>query len=278
MQIEALVAAHGGAMRREDLLDSGVSRREIQAAQRRGTLMSHYRGCYALPDASESAMAAAALRGVPTCVTALREWGVPMVGRLPFGVHIAVPRNRGVTRADPRVGPKVVLHRGPKLTGRAEVDAADVVFHASRCLRQETLLVAVDALIHRRLLHPDDIRGVNPRLTRWLAEHADAGAASPPETLARLALLKWGFEVRTQVTFDGIGRVDLLVGDAVVVEVDGRAYHSDPVAFVADRRRDRALQGLGFRVLRFAASEVLSDPGCVALAVAAQHGERSARA
>ncbi|UPU87515.1 endonuclease domain-containing protein [Demequina sp. TMPB413] len=74
------------------------------------------------------------------------------------------------------------------------------------------------------------------------------------------------------MSFDGIGRVDLMVGDAVVVEVDGRHYHSDPIAFVADRRRDRALQELGFRVLRFAASEVLSDPACVARAVVAQLG------
>lgn len=229
-----------------------------------------------MPDASDGSIAAAALRGVCTCVTALRGWGAPIMDRAPAGIHIAVPRNRGVTATDPRVGSTVVVHRGPALTGVAEADAAAVVFHASRCVRQETLLVAVDHLLHRRMLDPDQIRCVSPFLTRWLVEHADAGAESPPETLARLALRTRGFEVRTQVRFDGIGRVDLLVGDSVVVEVDGRAYHSDPVAFVADRQRDRALQALGFRVLRFAASEVLSEPGCVAQAVAAQLGERAA--
>ncbi len=263
-------------MRREDLLNRGGSRREIQAAQKRGTLTRPYRGCYALPDASDSVIAAAALRGVATCATALHEWGVPILGRAPAGVHIAVPRNRGVTAADPRVGSTVVVHRGPELTGVAEADAADVVFHASRCMHREALLVAVDDLLHRRILDPEQIRCVTPGLTRWLAEHADAGAESPPETLARLAIHKRGFNVSTQVRFDGIGRVDLLAGDAVVVEVDGRAYHSDPVAFVADRRRDRALQALGFRVLRFAASEVLGEPECVAQAVAAHLGERAA--
>ncbi|WP_226264621.1 DUF559 domain-containing protein [Demequina sp. TTPB684] len=272
MRIEAVLAAHHGAMRREDLLICGVSRREIQQAQQRGCVTRPYRGCYALPGASRGAVAAAALRGFPTCVTAFRDWGVPVLDPAPRGAHVAVPRNRGVTRADPRIDADVVVHRGAALTGVAEVDAADVVYHASRCMPRESLLVAVDHLLHRRLLDASRIRCVSPSTTRWLAEEANAGAESPPETLARLALRTRGLSVRTQVSFDGIGRVDLMVGDAVVVEVDGRHYHSDPIAFVADRRRDRALQELGFRVLRFAASEVLSDPACVARAVVAQLG------
>lgn len=211
-------------------------------------------------------------------MSALESWAVPLVGRMPTGVHIAVPRNRGVTTADPRWSPSVVVHRGPALTGVPEADAAAVIFHASRCLDPETLLIAVDHLLHRGLAEASDLRCVTARLTRWVATRCDRGAASPPETLARLALLRSGFSVRTQVQFDGIGRVDLVVEDAVVIEVDGRAYHSDPVAFVADRRRDRALQALGFRVLRFAAAEVLDDPCCVARAVAVHLDTRRRRA
>lgn len=278
VRVEAIVAARGGALRREDLLAEGATRREIQAAVRRGGLGNPCRGCYSLPEASDAIVAAAVWRGRPTCVSALESWAVPLVGRMPTGVHIAVPRNRGVTTADPRWSPSVVVHRGPTLTGVPEVDAAVVVFHASRCLGPDALLIAVDHLLHRHMLDPYQIRCIRPGLTRWLVEHADAGAESPPETLARLALRTRGFEVRTQVRFDGIGRVDLVVEDAVVVEVDGRAYHSDPVAFVTDRQRDRELQALGFRVLRFAAAEVLGDPGCVARAVAVCLGERAPRA
>jgi very-short-patch-repair endonuclease len=277
VRVEAILAARGGASRREDLLAEGVSRREIQAAVRRGAVGNPGRGCYSLPDASGAVVAAAIWRGRPTCVSALESWAVPLVGRMPAGVHIAVPRNRGVTTTDPRWSPSVVVHRGPALTGVPEVDAAAVVFHASRCLDPEALLIAVDHLLNRRLVEKSDIRCVTARLTRWVATTCDRGAASPPETLARLALLRSGFSVRSQVQFGGIGRVDLVVEDAVVVEVDGRAYHSDPVAFVADRQRDRALQGLGFWVLRCAAAEVLGDPGCVARAVAVHLGERAPR-
>lgn len=41
----------------------------------------------------------------------------------------------------------------------------------------------------------------------------------------------------------------------IVVEVDGR-QHDQPEAVTRDRRRDRAMAGLGFRVARFSGSEV----------------------
>lgn len=88
----------------------------------------------------------------------------------------------------------------------------------------------------------------------------DAGAGSPGETLARVALVLGGLTVATQVRFEGVGFVDLLVGGKVVVEIDGRAYHQDPAAFRRDRERDRVLAALGYPVLRYAFTEVL-EPG-----------------
>ncbi len=271
------MAALGGASRREGLLRAGVTRREIQAAERRGGLVRLGPGCYALPDAPASAAVASRWRGVATCVTALSAWGVPLVKPVPEGVHIALPRNRGAARGDPRWTPGVVIHRGPELTGVQAADAPAVVFHASRCLSPAALVVAVDYLLRTRTLDGDQIRCVTPRLTRWVMQVADGGAGSPPESLARLALLARGLRIDTQAQFDGIGRVDMVVEHAIVVEIDGRHYHSDPVAFLADRRRDRALQALGYRVLRFAAAEVLDDPDCVARAVV-DHLGPSARA
>lgn len=97
---------------------------------------------------------------------------------------------------------------------------------------------------------------------------ASAGGQSPPETLARLSLVEAGYVPSEQVSFTNVGRVDLVINDCVVVEVDGRSYHSDPAAFVRDRRRDRVLTKDGFRILRFAASEVFADRFIVAREVA----------
>lgn len=55
-------------------------------------------------------------------------------------------------------------------------------------------------------------------------------------------------------------RVDFAFTDSrVVVEVDGKTYHSDEKAFTKDRKRDRDLTAQGWRVLRFASDEVFAD-------------------
>lgn len=56
-------------------------------------------------------------------------------------------------------------------------------------------------------------------------------------------------------------RVDFLVDDWLVVEIDGAAYHSSPEAVARDQERDRVLQGRGYRVLRIPARVVFSNPG-----------------
>jgi very-short-patch-repair endonuclease len=58
--------------------------------------------------------------------------------------------------------------------------------------------------------------------------------------------------------------VDFLWRDQrLVVELDGYAYHSNRSSFEADRRRDRELQGRGYRVLRFTYREVSEAPEAV---------------
>jgi very-short-patch-repair endonuclease len=62
-----------------------------------------------------------------------------------------------------------------------------------------------------------------------------------------------------QVGIPGVGRVDLLIGDRLVLEVDGRAFHSSTPDFARDRERDLTLAGLGFRVLRLSYGQVVAD-------------------
>jgi very-short-patch-repair endonuclease len=97
----------------------------------------------------------------------------------------------------------------------------------------------------------------------WLLHNADARAESPAETVTRYELRAAGHRVTPQRVFPGIGRVDLVVDDAVVVETDGRDYHSDPAAFSRDRRRDRQLAAMGFVVLRYPSGEAIRSRGNV---------------
>jgi hypothetical protein len=68
----------------------------------------------------------------------------------------------------------------------------------------------------------------------------------------------------------------------VAVECDGHDFHEKTKAQAArDKKRDRDLQSLGWRVLRFTGSEVFRDPGAVAveaLRSSSEMTEQAARA
>lgn len=262
----------GGAARREELLALGVPRRALARALSDFTIWRPQRGTYALSDAPRARVLAAAFRAHLTCVSALREWEVPLLRAAPRGVHLGFPRDRGVTDADPRSRPGLVIHRSGQMSGVKIVDAPTALFDASRCMNRGGLVVAADYMLRNRMLVRSQIRCVTRSQTRWLRAVANPLAASPPESLARLALLDAGYTPEPQAHFTGVGHVDLFVGDAVVVETDGREYHSDSDQFLLDRQRDRALQRLGIRPLRFTGAEVLADPEIVVREVRAHLG------
>jgi very-short-patch-repair endonuclease len=49
----------------------------------------------------------------------------------------------------------------------------------------------------------------------------------------------------------------------IVVETDGWRFHDDPIAFERDRRRDRALQASGYRVVRITHLQIEEEPQAV---------------
>ena len=59
-----------------------------------------------------------------------------------------------------------------------------------------------------------------------------------------------------QIKVAGVGRVDFLIGECLVVEVDGAEFHTTREAFEEDRRRDALLSSLGYRVLRFSYNQI----------------------
>ncbi len=67
-----------------------------------------------------------------------------------------------------------------------------------------------------------------------------------------------GVEVRQQVRFRGVGRVDFLIGNGLIIEADGAEFHTSRTAFEEDRRRDALLTAQGYRVLRFSYTQIVS--------------------
>ena len=62
-------------------------------------------------------------------------------------------------------------------------------------------------------------------------------------------------------------RVDFLVNGKLVVEVDGKRYHSDSNTFASDRLRDQELILNGYQPIRFPASQIYSSAAAAASTV-----------
>ena len=226
------------------------------------------RGLYALPGTNPGTIAARRVSGLLTCASAAAVIGLPLLVP-PAAVHLALPAHA----AAPRVGavPRgTVLHWDSRIGAHRhdrEVLAPLPVAlaHVLRCLPAREAICVVDAALNRGLVTVPDLVARRPRSGMVEFDRrvraADGRSQSIPETFARLALAGAGLRVEPQVLIGGVGAVDLLVEELVVVELDGFAYHGDRVQFREDRRRDRVLQLVGLPVLRFTFDDAVRDVG-----------------
>ena len=231
--------------------------------------------------------------------TAQRLAAVLAIGDLALASHITAAAlweirqsttttHHVTTESDQRSRPRLVVHRAPihpddrathngvPLTSLARtlVDLGDVVPAVqvrNAFVRAEQLrlidMTAIDAALARasaRRRGPhilrELLRGYDPR---W--EHTRSGLE-----LAMLDLLaaRGLPEPEVNAWIDDRFMVDFLWPDRqLIIETDGAATHDTPTARRADARRDRALAGLGYRVLRIAAADVPRSGDAVAAAL-----------
>ncbi len=181
-----------------------------------------------------------------------RRWGAHLCGRPP------------TTRClGPRASPQTArARREPRITSprrlpppRSDPAAREVggrrgdrAEFAARCLDAEGLVVVVDSALNGERATPHEVeRAVAPapQAVRRLLDRCDAEAQSGTETMVRLRLRARNITVTTQHRVPGVGRVDLLVGERLVIEVDSHAHHTGVERYEADRARDRRLVQLG---------------------------------
>jgi very-short-patch-repair endonuclease len=95
---------------------------------------------------------------------------------------------------------------------------------------------------------------------RMLASRSSPGSDSGPESVVRQRVLALSLDVSQQVRFEGVGFVDMQVkGTNILIEIDGRSYHSDPITFENDRRRRNELVQRGYVVLQFSFKQVFEE-------------------
>lgn len=141
------------------------------------------------------------------------------------------------------------------------VDDVETAFRCVlRCGSDEDIIVIADSLLHRRDATRDALeRWMRdaPARVRALLASVDV-AESGLESIVRVRLRACGIRVRTQVWI-GRRRVDLLIGDRLVVECDGAEHHAAWEAHAADRARDRALVAAGYVVVRVTYRQVIDE-------------------
>lgn len=241
--------------RLDDLLARGLTKRAITGLVETGRLLRLRRGWYAGSATPTPVARAVASGGALTCVSALAlagAWTMPHPS-----VHVRAARGTAA-----RGGVTCRVHWSAEPVASAVDDPATALALAITCLDLRAAVVVVDSVLNRGILSADDVTrilGASPRGRRVLAL-IDGRAESGIETLPRLALRARRVRVRTQVVIPGVGRVDLLIGDRLILECDGREWHAD---FEADRARDRALIARGYLVIRASYRQILDGWGTV---------------
>lgn len=273
-----LIDRLGGLAATHELHRAGYTRTDIAAAVRRRRIVRARQGWYARPDTDRTALSVARVGGRATCVTGLRMHGIwvpPTPGlHVACAAHDARLRSRGDSRIRLSPSDDVRVHWRELPAGRSRLllPKAECLRDSLTCLDPVAFAQCADSLLHR---HPDlrvawaTLRRDAPHRMQATLEFVDGRCESGIETRVWLHLRQWTQDVRRQVEFDGIGRVDFVVGDSLIIEADGEAYHTDELQFEEDRRRDAALAALGYRVLRFSYRQVMDRWAEVTAAIAA---------
>ncbi|MCI2957493.1 DUF559 domain-containing protein [Agromyces atrinae] len=256
-----------GVAETRELVRAGIEPRQLTIAAACGDVLRIRRGWYALPSTPDDLITAIHIGGRLACVSAAAHYGWATPEH--HAVHVCVPENASRLRHPHR---PAVIHWGSALTsGRPRLITSrfETVTHLVGCLGPEDAVAALDSFLEREPAHSAD-------LNAWLASLPDhvlrelctlsSGCESYLESIGRQRLERAGIAGKHQVQINGVGRVDLVIDDWLVIEWDGR-QHVD--TYEADRRRDALLTAMGYRVLRFSYRLVLDEWHIVIAAVRA---------
>lgn len=236
--------------RTSELKRCGVTEAELTRAVRAGEVVRPRQGVYALPETSEELRHAASHGGTVGCCAAGDQLGLWIL-EVPAKNHIWLGRT-----GTPRSTCKTChLHWDDGRVTVGELPPVhNVLLQIATCADEDTFFAAYESALRRQLIAPSRIAWLWSRLPegmRWLIGFARTDADSGLESLFRLRMHRLGIRVRCQVEITTVGEVDFVIGDRLIVEVDGRENHRREAERSKDLVRDTAAATLGFETLRF---------------------------
>lgn len=255
------VVARGGLAHREEILRAGFPVGILRAAVRSGEATLIRRAWFAHPSAPEDLRTAALSGGRVSCVSLARRrgWWMPRTADSSLHLHI-LP---GSAPVRPASSQEVTTHWTKPIApaGRALVASVeDALLHIATCLDRDAALVLWESAARIEGLAPEALRAVRwtSRAARELAMAVTGLSDSGLETIVVLPLERWGLPVLQQVKLAG-RFVDMLVGERLVLQIDGYAFHSSSAQRTSDIAHDAELRLRGYTVIRLSYAQIIHD-------------------
>lgn len=265
MDICDYLARRGGAARSLELHKAGFTRTKVGRAVALGLVQKIRRGVYSLPG-DKRAVRALAAGGRLTCLSAAPIYDLWTLGD-PAVLHLS--------RSHPVHTPGVIDHGRPKHPRHSWLPAlglADVLLHALHCLPELEALVMVQSAVGRGDIALDFLygrcQGRRNGRARSVLDLVIPRADSVLEVLANVHFARAGLRLRRHVYIAGVGEVDFLVEECLVVETDG-STHFEPKSVKRDQRRNNQSIIGGYLVLRYYYDDVIHRPDAMVAEVQA---------
>jgi len=261
MTPEQLLDINHGFATRAQLRRLGASDSQIRHAIASGRLLAIGRHVVARKGSDSSLFRAVSIGSRLACVSAALHRGLWAVNDGKF--HVA-PRALNSHAKPDGCAPAAVLHWtrhpiDPAGDLLALESVANMLMHVAKCQPLDYAVAVFDSAVRQGQIDIDELRALAEvhggrfrRVVALTSTQADSGI----ESITRVRLLWAGISVREQVRIDG-HRVDLLVGDRLIIQLDGKQHIEDSAQLARDRAQDRRLRRMGYTVLRYGYADVI---------------------
>ncbi|WP_347108195.1 type IV toxin-antitoxin system AbiEi family antitoxin domain-containing protein [Paenarthrobacter sp. S56] len=257
MDVTQFLRTRHGVATTKSLYAAGLSRRALANGVKNGDISRLHRGVYFTRDADPDVVAAFRADGKLTCVSAARFYGLWTLHDVK-DLHLSC--STGLAR-------RRIVHHGqcvhPRHPYLPVAGVADVLLHALRCRPELEALVLVQSAVSQALLSPGFLRSKLPgnrngRLRATL-DLVLPRADSLLEVLAHAHFARAGLRVRMHAEVPGVGEVDCLIEDVLIVELDGGTHFEAKQVKKDHYRNNAGLRG-GLVSLHYYYADVVYHP------------------
>lgn len=251
MTVEQALRALGGVSPTSRVMARGYSQYDIRKAYNRGGLIRPRRGWIAFRSSDPQLLFAAGHGVTLSCVTQAKRIGLWVLEE--DRTHVAAPRGRKVDLEDAKIHRRRPLT--PRPVGLLEDGIDNVLDCVAYCQPHDEALAVWDSALQKGLTDLQKLEALplGPKARRLVSE-ATPFSDSGLETFVRSRMSWLGLPIRFQIWLHG-HRVDILIGDRLVIQLDGRDHVGAQRS--KDNAHDALLRSRDYTVLRFTYAEVV---------------------